>query len=240
MLKTTNDVTLVLIRGNGSPRTFNLPLPKLRRNLLLLAGLVFGLATASLVLSILYLRGRYTVAPITQISEVDRQRLENTNELTEELAKAQAALEGRKKLVSEPGKKTDTPINMLSSVSSLAADPPVQINRPVIRRLENSRDVTIEFELQNRNPEQSRIRGYIVILAKTPSGVYAYPEGAFSIDENVILNFAKGETFGISRFRTTVATFSDLRAERGKLAFQIFVFSSTGEILNMLHVPEIT
>lgn len=245
-MKPSQDLTLVLIRANGAPRTFNLPLPKLKRSLLFLSIFVLGTTLACITLAVLHFSGSRVqrvevVTPQQPEAEKQPAAADRTAELQADLEKAQAALEGRKKLSSDPRAKVEAPLLLLAPTSGLVADSPVLINRPIVKRHENSKDVSVEFELQNRSPDQSRIRGYIVVIAKTTSGIYSYPENVFSLDENILLNFAKGETFGISRSRATVATFSDLPNTRGsKTNFQIFIFSSTGQILNTLHVPDQT
>lgn len=237
-MKLSNDLTLVLIRGNGAPRTFNLPLPKLKRNIVLLAGIFLILATTSCVFAALYIHQNYLASTPPVMTEEDRVRLESVNDLSANLADAQAALESRKKLHMGENDKGGTPVTLLGPTSTILANSPVQIDKPTVKRQQGSADVTIEFNLQNTRPDQDRIRGYIVILAKTPKSVYAYPEGAISIDENILVNFAKGETFGISRSRATVATFHDVKAEKGELSFQIFIFSHTGQILASMNVLE--
>lgn len=237
-MKLSNDLTLVLIRGNGAPRTFNLPLPKLKRNIVLLAGAFVLLSVASFVFAGLYVHQNFLASRPPTMSEEDRLKLENANDVLADLAKAQAALEDRKKLNTNQNETATTPITLLGPTSTTLSDSPVQINNPVVKRQQGSSDIRIEFELQNKRPDQDRIRGYIVILAKTAKAISSYPENAFSIDENILVNFAKGETFGISRFRQTVATFSDLKAEPGKVAFHIFIFSNTGQILASMNVQE--
>ena len=165
-------------------------------------------------------------------------KLESVNDLAANLASAQAALESRKKLQMGENDKGVVPIALLGPASTMLADSPVQIDKPTVKRQSGSGDVTIEFNLQNTRPDADRIRGYIVVLAKSPKAVYAYPEGAISIDENILVNYAKGETFGISRSRATIATFNDIKAEKNALSFQIFIFSHTGQILASMNVQE--
>ncbi len=234
-MKPSNDLTLVLIRGNGAPRTFNLALPHLKRNILLIAGVLFLLLVACFVFAGLYINTALLKSTPPTLTEEDRQKLQNVNELTADLAKLQNALEARKKLGA--GEKGEFPVQLLAGVSTVLGDSPVQINRPTLKRQSGSNEVTLEFELQNKRPDQDRIRGYIIVLAKSPDMLQSYPEGVFSIDENVIVNFAKGETFGISRLRSTVATFSNIKAN-DKVAFQIFIFSSSGQILASMNYKE--
>ena len=86
------------------------------------------------------------------------------------------------------------------------------------------------------DPEQKTARGYIVVLAKGTTTLASYPEGAFSPSQNIVLDYTKGETFGVSRFREARATFKAAAFEGQKPRFQVLLFASDGRVINNLHV----
>jgi hypothetical protein len=110
----------------------------------------------------------------------------------------------------------------------------VKIQNPQPKRVGN--DIELSFELHNIDNDQKQVRGYIVALAKSSDFLFVYPAGAFSPKENIILNFAKGETFAISRFRAAQAIFKNVPASAGKINYQILLFSWEGKLLSTLNV----
>ncbi|MEW6057090.1 MAG: hypothetical protein AB1540_10790 [Bdellovibrionota bacterium] len=89
---------------------------------------------------------------------------------------------------------------------------------------------TLTFELHNAHPGETTEKGYIVVLARTDNALHAYPN-AFSTTAPYLLDFEKGETFQVARFRLVNAQFN-VDAQR----FQVLIFTRKGELLiNMLH-----
>lgn len=89
---------------------------------------------------------------------------------------------------------------------------------------------TLTFELHNNHPDTSVQKGYIVVLAKSSNGLKAYPDvlnskGAYLID------FEKGESFQVARFRMVNAQFDFSDAKEPKRSFQVLIFKRTGELL---------
>ena len=241
MIKLSKDLTLVLLRANGSPRTFNLPIPRLKRSLMLISGLFAFLAFSSTIFSGLYVYENYIAKRPPLLTSEDAAKLESIKGLTSEINTLQANLEKRKKLgssVTTVHSADTVPLSLFSAMSTQVDNSAVQINNPSIRRSESDSSIDLKFELQNKFPNKQRVRGYIIVLAKTPDQIHVYPERAFSIDEDVLLNYNQGETFGISRFRAASAKFTNIDAKRGDLSFHILIFSYTGKILNSLHVKE--
>ena len=96
----------------------------------------------------------------------------------------------------------------------------------------NSSNTVLSFELHNPKPDEGSQKGYIVVVARTEKGLFAYPS-VFQSSGHYLLDFEKGETFNIARFRMAHATF-DLPTSPD--SFQIFLFSRAGELLiNELH-----
>lgn len=238
-VKLSEDLTLVLIRANGTPRTFNLPVPCLKRNIVLVAGIFALLLICSLVFSSLYVYDNYIAEKPPLLTEADAEKLQSINGLMTEISKLQANLANKKDLTKFPSGSTGFkyPLQLLGPLSVQADNPPVKIEEPKVIRNDQSKNVRLQFNIINDSPTDTRVRGYIIVLAKTPNGVRIYPEGAFSPSENILLTYNNGETFGISRFRSSEATFSNVEGELKDMGFHILLFSYSGEILNSMHVP---
>jgi hypothetical protein len=97
-------------------------------------------------------------------------------------------------------------------------------------------ETAVDFEVTNVDPDQKQVRGYIVVLAKTSNLLLSYPEGAFNPDQNIVLDYTKGETFGVSRLRPTRATFHSNLLEGKHPRFQILLFANDGTVISDLHV----
>lgn len=228
---------MVLLRGNGSPRTFRLNIPYLQRSLLLLGATIALLLMIALGAGGVALMKKNTLQISLPVADKDEASKELIG-LREDLEKLQNQLEDRKTL---PNKVEDkgAPLKLLSANTVLVpeAESTVRVKNPVITK-NNQGDVKIGFELHNVEPSQRQVRGYIVVLAKNKNFMMSYPEGAFSPSDNVFLNYTHGETFAISRFRTAVAEFHHVPPVDGPLHFQIFLFSTMGKILTMMHLQE--
>lgn len=262
----SEDLTVVLLRGNGSPRTFRLSLPALQRSLTAL-GFLFTFACLAALLLLAFSIFRPSVrervvevaAPAAQPAPVsaapaaeskpfwnkltgkgddakgeDELRKEN-EALRADLSKLAGQAEGRKDIPS--GQMTGLlqffgPRNTEEGISPIAVKN-VRVSRGAG---EAAKDLYVDFELHNVDPEQKTARGYIVVLAKTPTLLAAYPEGAFSPSQNIVLDYTKGETYGVSRFREARATFRAAPLEGQKPRFQVLLFTNDGRVIANMHV----
>lgn len=154
--------------------------------------------------------------------------------LREDNAKLNSKLDGRKNIVAS-GAPSQV-VQLLGSRSEMVAEGQsvVKIRNPQVTKDKNN--LYLSFELQNTDPAQKQERGYIVVLAKSNDMIYSYPAGAFSPRDNILLNYTKGETFGISRFREAKADFPLKYVDGKVLDFQILLFNTEGKIISNLHV----
>ncbi len=84
------------------------------------------------------------------------------------------------------------------------------------------------FELHNPNPDDGSQKGYILALARSHNAVYSYPEKAFSPNAPYLIEFEKGETFSIARFRMVNTQFSMPFTPE---TIQVLIFTRSGELL---------
>ncbi len=89
---------------------------------------------------------------------------------------------------------------------------------------------TLTFELHNAHEGESTEKGYIIVLARGEAGLYAYPN-AFNATSPYLVDFEKGETFQVARFRAVNAQF-----QGDAQHFQILIFTRNGQLLiNTMH-----
>lgn len=258
----SEDLTVILLRGNGSPRTFRLSLPALQRSLTAVGFLFTFAVLAALVLLVVSLvrpavRERVVEvaapapAPVsaTEASQADTKPFWKSltgkgdeakgeeelrgevQALRAEISRLSGLADNRKELKEGqlPGLlQFFGPRNVEEGLSPIAVKN--------VRAAVSGKDLTVDFELHNVDPEQKTARGYIVVLAKGTSTLASYPEGAFSPSQNIVLDYTKGETFGVSRFREARATFKASAFEGQKPRFQVLLFASDGRVINNLHV----
>ncbi len=266
----SEDLTVILLRGNGSPRTFRLSLPALQRSLTALGFLfAFALLSALGLLGLQLLRPASfqrvvtLPAPVAPAPNPDsapspppsaeakpsnfwksltgsnghatEEEMRKENEaLREEVSRLSGQVDGRKELA--PGQLPGLmqffgPRNVEGGISPLAVK-----NIRVSRGGEQMKELFVDFELHNVDPEQKTARGYIVVLAKSQNLIASYPEGAFNPTQNIVLDYTKGETYGVSRFREARAVFRAAPLEGQRPRFQILLFASDGRVINNLHV----
>ncbi|MBK22384.1 MAG: hypothetical protein CME70_00140 [Halobacteriovorax sp.] len=88
---------------------------------------------------------------------------------------------------------------------------------------------TFKFNLSNNSKNQEKIAGYIFVMMKSGNTYGFYPEDVFSENE-MQMDFNKGEYFATSRFRPVDAKFT-LPTKAGTALFKVLVFSRTGDLL---------
>lgn len=274
----SEDLTVILLRGNGSPRTFRLSVPALQRSLTAL-GFTFALAIAAAVLmllwNLLHLSGDRveqpaplppppvvaapapspavtlppTVGPAPGViakpgfwsnltsgnggADVKDDELHKELQgLRDDIAKMAAEANGRHGLA--PGVNAGGLLQFFGPRNVVETDASIQIKNVKVSHAGN--EYAVDFEVTNVDPNQRQIRGYIVVLAKTPNLLLSYPDGVFNPNQNIVLDYTKGETFGVSRLRPTRATFPAASLDGKKPRFQILLFGTDGKVIADLHI----
>ncbi|MBI3543489.1 MAG: hypothetical protein HY075_09480 [Deltaproteobacteria bacterium] len=117
----------------------------------------------------------------------------------------------------------------LALFSPVVIDHTQDQNQVVISNIRTSRNkdktTNLTFELHNAHEGESTEKGYIVVLARSELGLWSYPN-AFNNTGPYLLDFEKGETFQVARFRMVNAQF-DADAQ----SFQILIFTRNGQLL---------
>ncbi len=248
----------MLLRGNGSPRSFRLSLPAFHRSITTL-GFLFAFAILASIISFgLWLgnsnpssstKSEETAAPSSSLwqqlkttatappAASDSELQKEVAGLREDIARINSQIDGRKDLGAN---NSQSLLQFFGPRSSLVPENEslVRIKNPKINREAGNKQVLLDFELHNVDPSQRQARGYIVVLAKTQDLVLSYPPGVFSPTQNIVLDFTRGETFAISRFRQARATFTAAPLENKKAHYQILLFGTDGKVLGNTHVED--
>jgi hypothetical protein len=261
----SEDLTVILLRGNGSPRTFRLSLPALQRSLTALGFLfAFSVMAAIFLLLLNIFRPTRTErvvtvapAPVAEPREAAPPRPAFWNKLTggtgsENEAEMRKEIEGLRDDVAKLSAQADDRKNLQAGATQGLIQffgprnveegiSPISVKN--IRVSESApgaatKEIFVDFELHNIDPEQRQARGYIVVLAKTPALLSTYPEGAMAPSQNILLDYTKGETFAVSRFREARANFVAAPLEGKRPRFQVLLFSTDGKVIANMHVED--
>lgn len=234
----SKDLTLVLLRSNGAPRTFRIQIPTLRHGLFWITTLFAVLLVTSLIFSALYFYLRHQAKQQPKLTPAVQAKLDDYDSMKASLTKLQATAEGRTKVGASNQSADGIPLQLFGPLSEKVGreNSPVDIKDAKVAFNERKNQLELTFGLHNQRSENNPARGYILVLAKSSDSLTTYPAGAFQANDNILIDFRKGETFKISRFREATATFKDLRREN--TTFQIVIFSFEGKILRTMHYDE--
>jgi len=157
--------------------------------------------------------------------------------LRKDIAALGARAEGRKDI--SPGNPGGL-LQFFGPRSTVVAetDSAMRVRNPRVNKESAGRQFAVDFELHNVDPQQRQERGYIVVLAKTPDLLVSYPNAVFAPSQNILLDYTKGETFAVSRFRQARATFTAAPLEGKRVSYQILLFSTDGRVLANLPVED--
>lgn len=222
--------SFIVYEGENTPRYFEIKKVAIR---LLFFGLPF-ITVASLIV---------TLAMLIYFKELRNSALRKEPEVIKELKERTQELEGKLEQVALLNKEFETKLTSSSVGSGLTklslfkntpgqldkTNPPIfSIDDPQI--LSDKTNVVFKFNLTNVTENGGRVAGYLHVLTKVNGAFYRYPplneEG-----DDFSINFNSGESFATSRFRPVEATFTNLGA-RGKIVFQVLVFSRTGDLMH--------
>ncbi len=85
-----------------------------------------------------------------------------------------------------------------------------------------------KFDILNNKLDGKKLAGYITIVQYHREGLSFYPQYDLTSD-SPSLEFSKGESFTVSRFRPVIAEFS--KPNGTNVWYKIFIFSRTGNLL---------
>jgi hypothetical protein len=260
--KASEDLTVILLKGNGSPRSFRISLPNLHRSLTFLGFFFAATILGSLILIGVSIFPKTNDSPrisadpapaveqsgadpsiwnqfkgaVSKTAESDSEAQKELLGLREDIAKLNSELDSRKEI---PLNNPSPLLHFFGPRSSLVpeAESLIRVRNAIENRDRANKQITLDFELHNVDPQQRQVKGYIVVLAKTTDALVSYPNTAFAPSQNIFLDFTRGETFAVSRFRQARAVFSSAGLENArKIFYQILIFGTDGKLISNLHI----
>ena len=139
-----------------------------------------------------------------------------------------ARLSLEKKLVSSAsssGLKTMSIFKIPPGQKDLTKSPKLTVKN--VESSEVGKTYNLSFNLNNNS--QEKVAGYIFIIMRQGNSYQFYPEGMFEENE-IQIDFNKGQYFATSRFRPVLAKFL-LPAKKVNALFKILVFSRDGDLV---------
>ena len=238
MFRLMSDLKVVLYKNNRAPRSIALSTRTLYRTLVLAAiGAALLVACAGLAARF-YLVSKARVSPFQAppvLVADDTEQLPTGSpeaqiqSLRDQVELLKTRLQNATSAQTTP-REIDKKNPALALFSPVVTDKTQEKNQVAISNFryapaEGKNPATLTFDLHNAHPGEHIEKGYIVVLARGETGLLAYPN-VFNRAGPYLLDFEKGETFQVARFRLVNAQFA-----ASADAFQILIFTRNGELL---------
>lgn len=252
-MKSPDSVTVLVFKDNYASRSFQVPLRWFSR-LGMLMGLLMGAVLITAFFALKFYRlalangsaGSPAVAPIvasapsTASGPVPTVTVTVTSAPVAQAAPAPVA--PAKELTvpaPAPAAKTPTEGMLFTALPAGTLAPPADASKIPIAVKNASfswsnagRKLAVKFDVQYVAEDKGTQQGRIILLARGPEVVFAYPNGALNKGQSAALvDPAKGEFFSVSRLRNTVAEFGPLPAKTSVTEIEAIILSSTGQLL---------
>jgi len=234
------DLTVLLFKDHYPARSFRVPFAWLRR-----FGIVLGVGLL-ITLGSLFLAARF----YRQLMVYDPSRVQ---ELKKQLSEYQSAYEEIRQAPEFAQSDEESPIQVdavLSGFPPFSALPaeyqkvvPKSLSTVELRNIEVSvkkNKVGLRFWIFNRRKSGGSQKGRIILFARGPETLMAYPSGVLNpVGAASLASPSRGEFFAINRFRETFAEFPLPHAypEDYLREFEILLLGENNEILLSRKVP---
>lgn len=251
----TDQVTLLVFKDDYNSRTFQVPLRWISLFGLFVGFLTF-LAIGSTLMAVKYYRENLNNQPerfqkleaqlakaqvqvdtlTEQMEKIKSSTGQEISELIEEGAPPpdhSAVSEKSSQSVATQNSFPDVVFSFLPSNLAKAPDfenPPINILNPKIRWKGNS--LIVEFDIPYIKNDRGNQRGRIIVLARGPDILRAYPNGVLNLsDGSSLIEPKRGEYFSVSRFRKGYAQFKSIGSRQLIKNVEIILLNSNHELL---------
>ncbi|OFZ20894.1 MAG: hypothetical protein A2X94_05140 [Bdellovibrionales bacterium GWB1_55_8] len=240
----SDQVTLLVFKDNYAARTFQVPLAWLNRFgiLLLLAG---GITVGSVVLAGKYygISRKADISRVQQLeSEIQDLQLALADKPRPQEAQGDSAKGDLKDdLVSPmPTGSTESRVAAPQRSFLFGALPPDAAALPApgtiliggLKATWQGKTLDVSFNIQYKNVGQGNQQGRIVVLARGPETLLAYPDGIMnSGGADSLIRPAAGEYFSVSRFRAVRAQFGPLRSTNMIREVEVLLLTDQGQLI---------
>jgi hypothetical protein len=263
-LSDPDEVTVLVFRDNDTSRSFQVSLGWITR-LGFAIGAVVVLAMIAGFFALKFYRVARKSDPVRVIGL--EQRITDLQTANQGLETKLAAAAKGQPLASSAG-NTSVPVNTLpvptvtvtaipgaaaggsilfgalpTATRDLSADSgklPITVSPARVSFGNSGRTLKVSFNIQYGGPAHGSQQGRIIILARGPNTLFAYPEGVLGrAGASSLVAPQQGEYFSVSRFREVKADFPDLRgAANGQiLDVEILIMSLEDQLLFYQKIP---
>lgn len=96
--------------------------------------------------------------------------------------------------------------------------------------------INFRFNIVNLSKEGQKLSGHIFVIMRDDFGIYFHPNNVFE-DNDVKINFNRGESFATTKFRPVEANFPR-PSQSSKFVFKVIIFSRTGSLIHKQVFPQ--
>lgn len=224
----SKDVTLIVYDTPKPPKYYKLNKNFIKTLLIVIPLIILTSISFSLLYSI-FLKNKITALVSSEprriielkgqlaLQKSDIDNLKKTNTLiTEKLSKGS----GGETSVSALGLFT-VPIG----IQDLRSKELIKVEDAVVK---TDKEIKLSFNLANNSPNNEKLSGYLQVIQYQGNIIQYFPSTELP-QKNLRLEYSNGESFGFTRFRPTVATFTKVTNRSAK--YKIYIFSRTGDLL---------
>lgn len=217
------DLKLVVYKTNQAPRTFRFTSWMIYRTFILISVCTLITIICLALATRFYLKSRSQALPVQEATL--------TPDLKDQIETLEARLKNQADIQKMP-KEMDSKNPTLALFAPIISDQTLKQQKVALKNFkisQNQKTISLTFELHNQQEPSGAQKGYIVVLAKGSDELKAYPK-IFNIAGPYLLDFEKGETFNVQRFRSVNASFT-IDSNVVIKNFQVLIFERNGDLL---------
>ncbi len=227
----SKDLTLIVYNTPKPPRYLKLNKRLIRSVILIIPILIIAFISVSFMYS-MYLKNK-----VNQLKDKEPKLIAQLKSETESLQSTVATLQKANDTLTRKISKgtggTTTSVTSLGLFTSPIGL--VDLREKEMLKIEGiehkteGNKIKLSFNLSNNLPDNAKIAGYLTVVQYQGNLIQYYPDYELG-EKSLLLEYSKGESFGFSRFRPTIATFQKLRKTSAK--YKIFIFSRNGDLIS--------
>ena len=248
-----DEITLLVFKGNLAARTFRVPLRWVSHFGILASVLLFASSIGLFWgLRYIYLADRADPQRVQELEDRVRDLTQIKSQLETKLSAIPApavtaipTMAAAAPAPNPPGSSESVLQQMLTPASSLVfhalpsntTPPPVQASARTVlidspQASWRGKTLHVRFNIKYSKEDQGNQQGRIIILARGPETLLAYPEGVLNTaDHESLLNPDKGEFFSVARFRATQAQFNTHQGAPSLREVEILLISDRRQLI---------
>jgi hypothetical protein len=226
----SKDLTLIVYNTPKPPKYIKLN-KGLIKVLIFIIPVIVVLSVASSLVSSVYMKRKLENVRSKE-PEIILQLKEEKASLTSEIDILKQTNETLTKKISSGSVASSSPLNIMALFTTPLGFEDKRSNE--LAKLENmnndlvNNNILFKFDLINNKQDTSKLSGYVNIIQYHSEGITFYPAYELTID-SPRLEYSKGESFTVSRFRPVIAEFP--KPKGSAVWYKIFIFSRTGNLL---------